>query len=159
MNTNTLELTQWDHSVIYYLKRHERRTITDIKNIWRERCGLDIDYPISSGDLINHFLPIVLKIGELSKSTKYSATSIIIDAALDDAWMFHDMVSGTDEDSDSPDVTDIYYNRIFTVICSRLRLCDVKYLPGFREYYEQMKANCVICEENPLISPRRLLLS
>jgi hypothetical protein len=132
---NTLEnLTEWDFAVIYYVKQETNQKIDDIKKIWRERCDLPDDYEISSGDLINHFLPIVVLLGEKSKSSKYSFESIVQDAAPKNSWMFRDMTSKDETCED-----EIYYNRIFTVICSRLRLSEVKYLPGFDAYYNKRK--------------------
>jgi hypothetical protein len=140
MNANRLELTQWDHAVIYYVKQENKQSIADIKKIWAERYELDVE-DIHSMNLIDHFLPIVLKIGEQNKSSKYSVFSIIEDASPKNSWMLRDM-----RETESESENDSYYNRIFTVICSRLRLCESKYLPGFHEYYEQRKANCVICQ-------------
>jgi len=131
---NQLELDEWDFAVIYYIKRSQNRTIEDVKNIWRERCGLDEDYPISAQDLVNHFLPIVLKIGEENRSLNYSALSIIEDASPENIWKCHNMIEG------ETDQNEAYFGRIFSVICSRLRLCEVKYLPGFNEYFKKRQS-------------------
>lgn len=88
---NQLELDEWDLAVIYYLKQSQNRTIEDVKNIWRERCDLPEGYTVSAQDLVNHFLPIVLKIGEENRSLNYSALSIVEGASPENVWKCHDV--------------------------------------------------------------------
>ena len=134
------KLDNWDFAVIYYLKQGENRNIIPIKEIWAERCMMEIEY-VHMWDLVDHFLPIVLSLGEPNNSY-YSATRIIHDASPANKWQFCDM--GEENNDKSPVVE--YYNNIFSVICSSLRLCDPKYLGGFDEYFAQRKANCVVVE-------------
>jgi hypothetical protein len=131
---NQLELDEWDLAIIYYIKRSQNRTIEDVKNIWRERCYLPEEYTVSAQDLVNHFLPIALKIGEENRNSTYSVLSIVEEASPENVWKCQNMIEG------EKDQSEIYFGRIFSVICSRLRLCEVKYLPGFHEYFEKRQA-------------------
>lgn len=130
---NTIKLDKWDCAVIYYVKQSKFQTLHDIKKIWAERCGLDVEH-ITSQCLAEHFLPIVLDYGKLHGNTTYTAASIIVDAAPDSQWKFRDM-----GESVEPDLTQQHFNRFLTVLCSRLRLTEVKYLEGFDEYYNERK--------------------
>lgn len=130
-------LDKWDNAVIFYLKQDLNCNMEGVRKIWAERCGMDIRY-ITTQCLVDHFLPIVLDLGKVNKDLTYSAPWIINDASPDKAWQFRDMGEQTGDE------TTAYYNRILTVICSRLRLSEVKYLPGFSEYFKQRKANMVL---------------
>jgi hypothetical protein len=98
---------------------------------------MDIEY-ITMECLVAHFLPIVIQLNP--NSLNYSISSIITDAAPCNKWRFRDM----DAQNDGADATIEYFNNIFRVICSRLRLCNAKSLEGFDEYFAQRKANSVL---------------
>jgi hypothetical protein len=136
---NTIKLDNWDFAVIYYVKQEPKQTIAGIREIWAERCMLEVE-DITTQCLVEHFYPIILSLSEITKNLTHTAESIIVDAAPCNKWQFREM----DVQNDGADVTIEYFNNIFRVICSRLRLCDVKYLDGFHEYYERRKANSVL---------------
>ena len=138
MNTE-LKLDKWDFAVIYYVKQEPNQTFANIKQIWASRCGLDI-YDVNIEALVDHFLPIILELGKINGDLSYSAPWIINDAAPRNKWKFREMGALNEEN----DPTIEYYNNIFRVICSRLRLSSVRYLVGFDEYYQQRKATMVI---------------
>ncbi len=138
MNTN-LSLTAWDHRVIFYVKQDKHPTIKGVKEIWAERCAVDIEL-IHAQDIIVEFLPILQHLFIKSGGNmRYDQLEFIKDCAPNNHWKFrsfldeiaHDRVMFTD--------TDFYYYSVLAVILSRLRHTETKYLEGFAEYFDKVK--------------------
>lgn len=139
-NMNNLpKLDKWDNAVIFYVKQDQNSTIEGVRKIWAERCGLDLE-DVTSECLVDHFSPIVIQLLIARGTYDFHVAEFIRDCAPNNAWKY----GMNKRDLYESDESVKYFNRVLAVICSRLRLTETKYLIGFREYFEQRKANCVV---------------
>ncbi len=125
-------LDQYQNALIVHLKRSRKATLADVLAIWAWRCEMDpshIELPLVAEhlwdlcerlDLMDHSLG--------SFPGGRGAFGVLCDAAPERYWA---LCLDGDGLSDSPTETHLYWFRIVSVLCSRLRMAEVARLPGY----------------------------
>ena len=136
MNNSTLRepLDQYENALIQYLKRSGNNCtprIEDIRAIWGWRCGIDPQH-VRLTDLAESLYVLCERLDLLGPSLSnfpggQGGFGVIADAAPDRVWTLN--LVGVPPEA-GPDTH--YWFRIIGVLCSRLRMSEVKKLPGYK---------------------------
>ena len=132
-----LKLDQRDLAIIYYLKQDITPSITGVKKIWVKYCDSKLEY-IQTFNLVVHFAPILTKLFIIKGILDNESVQFLRDCSPQSTDMFQKYFKD-EESARSVSLTNHYYNRIFAVICSRLRFIENGYLPGYLEYCREIR--------------------
>lgn len=135
MNTTTTlspePLDIYENALIQYLKRSQPPALSGVLEIWGWRCELEPSH-IPLGDLATVLYALCERLDLLSHSLGSfpggrGGFGVMCDAAPDRDWAQCLKVERTELDSPER----VYWWRIISVLCSRLRMSEVAKLPGY----------------------------
>ncbi len=118
------QLDKWDFRLIKYFKSRPPITVDGIKEIWAERCGIEVEY-IKAEYIVDHLLSLTW---DLELVNKQKMRQLIIDAHPVNGWKFG-LVRNQDD----------YWENWLAVLDSFLSLTEVKFLPGYQEFLKNEK--------------------
>lgn len=111
-------LDEWDNKLIQLFKSNHCESVEEIKQIWADRCDLDIEY-VNTKDIFEHLMTVAI---ELDLITPAHMLNLVEDARPENQWKFGILPHAGKDD---------YYINWLRVISSFLRLTEVKYLTGY----------------------------
>jgi hypothetical protein len=117
-------LDEWDVKMIQLFKSKHSDSLEEIKQIWADRCALDIEY-VQVRDIFEHLMTLAI---DMNLITPNRMLELIDDARPENQWKFGIVPHAGKSD---------YYINWLRVISSLLRLTEVKLLAGY---------TCVKCE-------------
>jgi len=119
-------LDQWDFKLIQSLKTNAPM-ISNLQAILAERNAVKPE-DIELVDLMNYLLDIV---ESFCKENDRDLFKLIIDSCNENQWKFNDL--GLNKEKST-------IKNWLRVLASRIRLTEVKYLPGYVEYIKSLKS-------------------
>lgn len=119
------KLNKWDLELIHLFKQSDNFTWQDIASIWATRNGIQ-PYQVSFEAITLHLLQIYQFLDK-----NFDLVRFIEDLSPDNTWKFPNILSSSDPTKD-------HYNRCLHVLISRLTFLEVKDIPGYQEYINQL---------------------
>jgi hypothetical protein len=111
-------LDEWDNKMIQLFKSNRVDSLEEIKQIWADRCALDIEY-VQVRDIFEHLMTLAI---DMNLITPDNMLRLIEDARPENQWKFGIIPHAGKND---------YYINWLRVISSFLRHTEVKYLSGY----------------------------
>lgn len=135
-------LDQYENALAVYLKRTEQATLSDVLAIWAWRNEVDPSC-IHVSHVAQCLWDLCERLGIMGHSLGsfpggHGGFGVLCDAAPDREWALSLKVNRTELDSPER----VYWWRILSALCSRLRMAKVSQLPGYNHdaYREDMEA-------------------
>lgn len=126
---STFKLDEWDIKLIAYLKENGATSIRGMREIWAERCEMDVGFI--------HIAYVVSRMAEIVEACNPMTLNDFINASCPSRkWQY-----GMYGESDPKLSTDgLHWEMAAQVLASRIKLTEHKKLPGYKAGLAKLNA-------------------